>query len=118
MNRDTKHIMRTLLVLLLFQFVSPSLFSVVTLGAVSEDTKTTVTPIHSSIVVPVFLKEQEEREHEETVIKSYELTVLLDFFNHSLSHTASQSLIYKEYNHHDKSVCQPPLFKLNSTFLI
>jgi hypothetical protein len=118
MNRDTKNMMRILLVLLLFQFVSPSLFSIVTLGSVSEDAKTVVTPAHSSIVTPVFLKEQEEREHEETYTKPYELTSYIDFCNHSLSHTVSQSIIYKEYNQQDKLSCHPPLFKLHSTFLI
>ncbi len=118
MNRDTKYIMRTLLVILLFQFVSPLFFSIVTLGSVSEDSKAALVPTHSSIVVPVFLKEQEEREHEESFVKSYELIPLIDFFNQSLSHTASQSLIYKGYNHQDKFGCQPLLFKLNNTFLI
>ena len=119
MSWDVKYIMRTLLVLLLLQFVSPALFSVVTVGSVSEDSKTTFTTAHSSIVVPVFLKEQEEREHEEeTLVKSFELAPLIDFSNQSLSHTASQSLIYKGYTNQDRFGSQPPLFKRNRTFLI
>jgi hypothetical protein len=118
MNRNIKHIMRTVLVLLLFQFISPTFFSVVTLGSASEDVKTSFAPIHSSIIVPVFLKEKEEREHEETVDKSFDLIPVVDFFHHSLTHTASQSLILKGYNHQDKFGCQPPLFELYRTFLI
>ena len=118
MTRDTKYIMRTLIVLLLFQFISPSLFSVVTLGSVSDEKETTLSSAHSSVVIPIFLMEQEEREHEEIFVKSSELIPSIDFSNHSLTHTASQSLLYKGYYNHYRLGYEPPLFKLNCIFLI
>ena len=117
MTRDTKYIMRTLIVLLLFQFISPSLFSVVSLGSVSDDAKHALTPLHSSIIVPIFLNEQEEKDHKEEPVRSADLTLLIDFFNHSLTHSASQSLIFKGCNHQDTFGCEP-VFKLNCSFLI
>ena len=118
MARDTKHMMRTLIVLLLFQFISPSLFSVVTLGSVTGKEKASLTPSHSSIVVPIFLREQEERDHDETPVKAFDLPLLIDFSNHSFTHTASQSLVYKGYNHLVRFGYARPLFELNCTFLI
>lgn len=115
MTRNTKFIMRILFVLLLFQSISPSIFSV---AAVSGDEKTVFTPTHTSIIFPVFLKEQEEREQEETLVRSFDLAPLIDFSNQSLNCTAFQALIYKGYNHQKKFDCQPPLFKIYSTFLI
>ena len=115
MTRNTKFIMRILFVLLLFQSISPSIFSV---AAVSSDEKTALAPIHNSIVFPVFLKEQEEREQEETLARSFDLALLIDFSNQSLNCTVFQTLIYKGYNHQEKFDCHPPLFKINRTFLI
>jgi len=91
---------------------------VVSLGSVSDEAKTTLAPTHSSIIVPIFLKEKDERDHEETLVKSFDLIPVFDFFNHSLTHTASQSLIYKGHNSQDKFTCKPPLFTLYSILLI
>lgn len=107
--------MRILFVLLLFQSISPSIFSV---AAVSGDEKIALNTTHSSIVFPVFLKEQEEREHGETLVRSFDLAPLIDFSNQSLNCTASQSLLYKGYNNHYKFGSAPPLFKFNCSFLI
>lgn len=107
--------MRILFVLLLLQSISPCIFSV---AAISSDEKTALAPIHNSIVFPVFLKEQEEREQEETMVRSFDLAPLIDFSNQSLNCTAFQALLYKGYNHQKKFDCQPPLFKINGTFLI
>ncbi len=115
MKGNAKLIMRLLFVLLLFQSISPSIFSVA--QAFGGD-KTVLTATHSSIVFPIFLKEQEEREQEETAAKSFDFTVLIDFSNQSSNYTAFQYLLYKGYNHQEKFDCQPSLFKINSTFII
>ncbi len=109
-------IMRLLFVLLLFQSISPSIFSV---AQASGGDKTALTATHSSIIFPIFLKEQEEREQEETATaKSFDFTILIDFSNQSSNYTAFQYLLYKGYNHQEKFDCQPSLFKINSTFII
>lgn len=118
MIRDTKYIMRTLVLLLLFQFISPSLFSVVTFGSVSEDERAFIAPSHSSLVVPILLKEQEERDQEDNFLRSLDLHPIVNLSNHSLAHTASQSLIYKGYNNQDKSSYRPPLYELHRNLLI
>jgi hypothetical protein len=112
---NAKLIMRLLFVLLLFQSISPSIFSVT---QASNGDETVLTSTHSSLIFPIFLKEQEEREQEETEAKSFDLTLLIDFSNQSLNYTAFQALLYKGYNHQEKFDCQPSLFQINSTFLI
>jgi hypothetical protein len=107
--------MRILLVLLLVQSIAPSIFSE---AAVSSKENTVLTPIHSPIVFPVFVKEQEEREHEESLLRPVDFVPLIDFSNQSHNFTSFQTLIYKGYNHQAKFNCQPPLFELHSTFLI
>ena len=117
MRVDVKHIMRFIIVFLLFQFVSPALFSIVTLVAVPCNNKSVIAPSHNSIIVPLFLKEQEERDHEAIIIKLVELTPLIDFSNHSFTHTAAQSLRFKG-NHSGRFIYSPSIFAFNCTFLI
>ncbi len=118
MRGDAKHIMKTLIVFLLFQFVSPALFSIVTLAAMPCTNKSIIAPSHNSIVVPIFLNEQEEKDHEEIANKSGELPPLIDFSNHSFTHTAAQSLRYKGCSHLGRFIYSPPLFAINCSFLI
>ena len=115
MKRNAKFIMKLLFALLLFQAISPAIFSV---AAVSDGDETRLTSSHSAVVFPIFLKEQEEREQEETEAKPFDLTLLIDFSNQSINYTAFQALLYKGYNHQEKFDCQPSLFQINSTFLI
>ncbi len=117
MSRDTLHIMRTLVALFLFQFVSPTVLSVVASGASTMDDLAAWAPIHSSITSPVFLKEQEERDHEELSMRTFDAPFITDLSNHSRTHIACQSLVYKGYYYH-KLACAAPLFELHCSYLI
>jgi len=109
--------MRIVLVLLVFQFFSPAFLPVAAaLGSDNEQKPVTIHTEHSSIVLPLILKEKDENEHEEA-ITTFALTPLIDFTDHSLALTESHELKYnpalgQHYNH------QPPLFSLFCAFII
>ena len=114
-----QHIMRIVLVALLFQFVSPVFLSVVTKGnnLCEESHGVTIHPQHSSIIAPQLLKEKDETESklEELTIN---LVTLIDFTNQSSALTESHNtkiipLVFSQRFDH-----QPPLFTLHRVFII
>ena len=110
------HIMRFILVLLLFQFMAPVLPSASAQDDM-PDHQTCVYPQHHALIMPVLLKEKEETESRSA--DSFAPSVpLIDFSDHSCVlaefHTAKSTPSLYDYRY-DRC---PPLFTLHSSFLI
>jgi hypothetical protein len=96
--------MKALIVILLVQFMSQSLLYIST----SQHT----------FGFPLFLKEQEERDQEETLFKSFGWIAHIDFSDHSHFHTTSQSIKLKGNRIVAQSAQQSELQVLYCTFVI
>jgi hypothetical protein len=116
MFRTSKQIMRIAILLMLFQFISPA-FIPSTALEVSNERITTVHVQHSSIVAPMFLKENEEKENSEFLSVSESAPLLLDLTIHGLNLTASHRNKYSTFPHLASSP-ELPLFTLFCSFLI
>jgi len=114
---ETKiHIMRFILVLLLFQLIAPVLPTVSAQDDV-PDHQACVYQSHHALIIPVLLKEKEETESRGDDSFTHAIR-LIDFSDHSSVlaefHTSrfTPSLYDYRYDH------RPPLFMLHSSFLI
>ena len=115
MTGVSKQIVRIALLVMLFQFVCPAFLPIVTQrDAVSKET--TIGVQHTSIVIPLLLKEKDEKETAEFTSDS-DATPLLDLLTHSINLTAAHdhehAAVYEEH-----STTRPPLFRLLCTLLI
>src|SRR5690242_19672242 len=87
MSRISKQIVRVALILLLFQFLAPAFLPLV-FQEIPADRETAFHPQHNSIVVPLLLKENDEKEHDE-VLTSEGTPLLLDLADHGVNLNAS-----------------------------
>jgi len=103
------------LVLMVFQFLAPAFMPVV-VQEMPSDKVTAYHAQHNSVIAPMFLKEKDEKEHEEffSITGS---TQLLDLTSHSFnlaaSHASRQLIVQDDYR-----LPHQPLFSLFCTFLI
>jgi hypothetical protein len=111
----SKQIVRIALLVMLFQFVCPAFLPIVTQqDTVSKDM--TIRVQHTSIVVPLLLKEKDEKENAESASES-DVAPLLDLSSHSFNLTAAHDNKHAEvYEEH--GIAHPPLFRMFCTFLI
>lgn len=115
MSSISKQIVRIALLVMLFQFVGPAFLSVATQRE-SVSKETTIGIEHSSIVVPLLLKEKDEKESTQASSNS-QLALLIDLSSHVLNLTAAHDNKHaKVYEEH--GIAHPPLFKVFCTFLI
>jgi hypothetical protein len=109
--------MRIVLALIVFQFVAPAFLSVVTQGAEPKREISGYHAPHSSIIVPVLLKEKEETE-----VKAENFNIgfvpLIDFTDHSLVLTELHETKFTPFVYRDRYDDHPPLFTLYNIFLI
>jgi hypothetical protein len=111
----SRQIVRVALLVLLFQFVGPAFLPVIT-QEISVSKETTISVQHTSIVVPMFLKENDEKESAAFSSESA-ATPLLDLSSHSFNLTAVHDNKHAEvYEAH--GVLHPPLITLFCTLLI
>jgi Na+-translocating ferredoxin:NAD+ oxidoreductase RnfG subunit len=111
----SKQIVRIAILVMLFQFVCPAFLPIVTQrDAVSKET--TISEQHTSIVVPLLLKEKDEKENAEFTSES-DATPLLDLLTHSINLTAAHdhkhAAVYEEHG-----TTRPPLFRMLCTLVI
>jgi len=115
MSRISKQIVRVALILLLFQFLAPAFLPMV-VQEIPADRETAFHPQHNSIVVPLLLKENDEKEHDD-VFTSEGMPPLLDLAAHGVNLIASYQNKLTIVSAPD-SYPQRPLFTLFCTFLI
>src|SRR5688572_26863286 len=116
MNGISKTIMKVALILILIQFFAPC-FLPVTVQEISSKNSPSVHTQHNSLVVPLLLKEKDEKEHKGFSCAS-DLSPLLDLTIHSFNLTAShtsKNIYCSGERWYDP---QPTLFIRNNTFLI
>lgn len=111
-------VMRVVLLVLLFQFAAPAFLSVATPGMSGVQNKSVCYHTHhNSLVIPLFLKEKEEKEKEGKQ-EGIKLTPLIDFSIHSLVLTESHEALLNHLPYQFRYDYQPPLFSLFCTFII
>jgi len=117
MNEVRVHIMRFILVLLLFQFIAPAFTIVNAQGAVPDRKTCDYHQLHHSIVIPLLLKEKEETESrgDDHIADP---VPLIDFTHHSYVLAEFHGLKLTPFIYHYRYDHQPPLFALHSSFLI
>lgn len=111
----TKQIVRTALFVMLFQFICPAFLPIVTQrDSISKETS--VSTQHTSIVVPLLLKEKDEKENAEFTSDS-DAAPLLDLSSHGSNLTAAHdnkhAAVYEEHG-----IARPPLIRMLCTLLI
>jgi hypothetical protein len=111
-------IMRFVLVLMLFQFIAPAFISVISQGADAEKETTNYHAEHSSIIIPLFLKEKEETEESRADDSHFDLIPLIDFKDHSFVLTELHETKFTPFIYRDRYDFQPPLFTLHGAFII
>jgi hypothetical protein len=116
MRRVSQRIMMVALVLVLFQFLAPAFFPMVVQEIPQADAKYFHVQ-HSSIVAPLLLKENDERELEE-VVSIPALSALLDLTVHGFNLTASHTGKNRYFTDEQHYNPQPALFTRYCTFLI
>lgn len=111
--------MRIVLLALVFQFVSPVFMSVVTQAGIESDEHHgfTLHAQHSSIFIPLLLKEKDETEHKEEapIINFF---ALIDFTDHAFVLTELHSIRLTPFAYHNRIDHHPPLFTLHRDFRI
>ena len=110
-----RQIVRLALFVMLFQFICPAFLPIVTQrDAVSKETS--VSQQHTSIVIPLLLKEKDEKENAEFTSNS-DPAPLLDLSSHSINLTAAHDIKHAEvYEEH--GLTRPPLFQMLCTLVI
>jgi hypothetical protein len=112
-------LMRIVLFLLLFQFISPAFLHVAGQGVeVTEVKSASLHPEQNSILLPLILKEKEEDEHEDVAITTFIRTQLIDFTDHILALTELHELKNNSVHFENWCAYQPPLFELHCTYII
>ena len=118
MSSNAMQLMRIVLLLLLFQFLSPAFIPVTGQGFDPEGQQSLSLHLeHNAIPVPLILKEKEENEFEKN-ITSLVLTQLIDFTDHSQALTEFHELKANStpfQGHHNHKL---PLFTLFCTYII
>jgi|GEM_PF-1862044 hypothetical protein len=110
----SKQIVRIVLLVMLFQFVGPSFLPITTQReAVSKET--TIGIQHTSIVVPVLLKDKDETENTETTSHPV-LALLIDLSSHVINLSAAHD--NKHSIHEKQGITHPPRFRVFCTLLI
>lgn len=108
--------MRVVLLLMLFQFFTPPFFTLVA----PEISKVNTAAYHvqqNSMVAPLLLKENDEKENKEFSSIST-LAPLLDFTIHTLNLAATHKKKYAYLSNDQRYDLQPSRFTLHCTFLI
>ncbi|HEY9046611.1 MAG TPA: hypothetical protein VIN08_11975 [Ohtaekwangia sp.] len=123
MTGVSRQFMRMVLMVLLFQFLSPAFFTIVTQrGNLQQDNHgISVHAHHSSIVLPQLLKEKDESETEfkaSAVADILNFVPLIDFTNHSFVLAQLHTSRLRSFVFHDRINHQPPLFTLHSVYII
>ena len=118
MTGTIKHIMRIVLVLIVFQFIAPAFFPVVSQGAEPNKETSCYHPLHSSIIVPLLLKEKEENEESVSDNSTIHFIPLIDFTDHSFVLTELHENKFIPFVYRDRYDYQPPLFTLHGSFII
>lgn len=111
--------MRIVLVLTVFQFIAPAFLSVVSQGAEPGKETSCYHADHSSILVPLLLKEKEE--NEETVSDNFatiDLVPLIDFTDHSFALAELHENKFVPFGYRDRYDHELPLFQLHGSYLI
>ncbi|HEY3402921.1 MAG TPA: hypothetical protein VGK59_06020 [Ohtaekwangia sp.] len=111
-------VMRFVLLILVIQFFSPVFLTVITPGSSTvESNGPKLHAHHCSIIAPLLLKEKDETETKssDTVV---EFVALIDFTDHSSVLTELHTNKLTPFVFRDRIDHRPPLFTLNSVFLI
>jgi len=117
MNETRIHIMRFVLVLLLFQFIAPAFPSVDAQDSVPDRETCVYHKLQHSIIIPVLLKEKEETESRSD--DSFTGVIpLIDFSDHSYVLAEFHTSKFTPFIYHDRYDHRPPLFTLHGSYLI
>lgn len=112
------NVMRFVLLLLVIQFFSPVFLTVVTPGSATvENNQPKLHAHHSSIVAPQLLKEKDETESKICEM-AVDFTTLIDFKDHSFVLKELHTYKFTPSIFRERIDYRPPLFTLNSVFLI
>jgi hypothetical protein len=119
MSSIYRHVMRTVLIALLIQVVSPAFLSIITQGA---------NPIHSdhpslhahhcSVVIPQLLKEKDDESDDKADNVTANYVALIDFTDHTAVLTQHHENKITPFIFRDRFDPHPPLFTLHGVFLI
>jgi hypothetical protein len=115
MFRISKQIVRIGLLAMLFQFLSPAFVPLVT-QEVPTSRPIAFSVQHSSLIVPMLLKEKDEKEDSELFSIS-DSPPLLDLTSHTFNLSAAHKIKYSIASA-EHGLLQPPLFSLFCTLLI
>jgi len=116
MVKQSKFVMRIALMLVLCQFFAPVFFPI--LGQDTVNTKeTSYHTQHSSVTLPILLKEKDEKEYEELSSDS-SLILILDFATHGSNLTATHKGKIDYAHSNLRYDLQPALFTRHCSFLI
>ncbi len=109
--------MRLVLVIIIFQFIAPAFISVVAQDTQPSKETSGYHAQHSSIIVPILLKEKEETEESTSDDFSHvDFIPLIDFTDHSFALTELHETTFTPFvNFYDY---QPPLFALHGAYII
>jgi len=111
------HIMRIVLVLLVFQFTAPAFLSVSAQGTEPSQETCGYHPLHNSLVIPILLKEKEETESR--CDDSFtDFVALIDFSDHSCVLAEFHASRFTPFVYRSRYDHRPPLFTLYGAFLI
>lgn len=112
----SKSAMRIALALMLFQLFAPIVFPV--MGQENLNTNTlNYHAQHNSSVLPILLKEKEEKEYEES-LSNENLILILDLSTHSANLTATHNFKSNHTRSNLSYALQPALFTRHCSFLI
>ena len=118
MKRISKTIVLLILVSLLFQAVTPIFLSVLTAQESREHfERATLHAEHHSVIAPLLYKEKEESETREDGV-CFELIALIDFSNQHIVLRQHHTTKITPLIFHNQIDVRPPLYNLNSAFLI
>ena len=117
MNETRIHIMRFIVVLLLFQFMAPA-FTLVNTQGIGPNREACIwrQKCHS-LIIPVLLKEKEETESRGDDSFA-DCAPLIDFSAHTCVLAAFHTARSTPFIHHHPYDHRPPLFTLHRSFLI
>jgi hypothetical protein len=117
MNEARNHIMRIVLVLILFQFTAPAFLSVNAQGTEPTQGTCGYHALHNSLVIPILLKEKEETESrcDDSFI---DFVALIDFSDQRYVLREFHASRFTPFIYRSRYDYRPPLFTLYGAFLI
>lgn len=121
MTGISRQLMRIVLLALLFQFLSPAFFTVITQSdsLIDDHHGVVLHAHHSSIVVPQLLKEKDETEEYKTdILDLVDFFPLIDFTDHSFVLTQLHESKFNRFAFSNTIDRHPPLFTLHRAFII